>query len=71
MPETTMDEDHLLPGAEDHVGFPRKVSGSQPIAISEPMSETANDHFSLGVLASDQGHAFAAFAFSEGVHVGQ
>ena len=40
----------------------------QPIAITQRMDETANDHLGLGVLVADPSHALTSFFRRESIH---
>jgi hypothetical protein len=42
-----MDEDDLLPGAEDEVWLSREVLGVEPVAVAHAVDEGSDQHFGL------------------------
>lgn len=68
MPETSVDEDHLLAAGEHQVRPPGQLRAVQAVAVAQAVNEPADQHFGAGSLALDAGHAGAAFGGGEGVH---
>ena len=53
VPEAAMDKDNLAPPREYQVGFAGQILAMQSEAIAERVSESANNHFRLGVFRMD------------------
>lgn len=60
MPETTMNEDHLLPAWKNQIRAARELPSMEPESIPKCMSDAANRYFRTGVLAADPPHIVAS-----------
>jgi hypothetical protein len=65
VPETPVDEDYLLPGAENKVRVARYVTSVETIAVAHAMNQTTDDHFWFRVSVTDPGHPLASFSLGQ------
>ena len=69
VPVASMHEDNLSPSSEHEIGFPRKASAMQPVAVAEGVEGTAHGKLRAGVFGLDPGHQVAASGGRKSVHV--
>ena len=65
MPETTVDEYHLLVSRKDQIRFPRKIAVVQSESESESMREFADTNFGRRVAGSYTRHQMAPLSYRE------
>ena len=68
MPKAAMNKDDLATSGENKVGFSWQANPVLAVAIAQSMHKPAHRQFDAGVLASDEAHALAALAGTEGIH---
>lgn len=67
VPETAMNEDHLLPAWEADVRRPGQIAPVEPVAVAEGIQQTSHGHFRPGVLRPDPCHVGTSFRRRSGV----
>lgn len=60
VPEAPVDEDYLFPGTENKIRITRHVMSVEAISVPHAVYKMADEHFRLGVHASDAGHSLAS-----------
>ena len=60
VPETTVNEDDFSPNGKYQIGSAGQVSAMKAIPVTQPMDETPNSHFRLGIDITDTSHYPAA-----------
>jgi hypothetical protein len=68
MPETAVNEDHLLRARKHEVRPTRKPLGMQPEAVAHGEDQPTHRELGLGVLVPNEAHPLAALARRQGVH---
>jgi hypothetical protein len=68
MPEASVHENCLFAFSKNYIGFSWQVTSVQPKPIPEPMQNSTNDQFRLGVSSFDSAHSSAAFGRCQTIH---
>jgi len=62
VPETSVNEDHLLSAKKNQIRCARQTTDMQSVAASQGKNQLANKHFRLRILGPDTAHSFTSLS---------